>query len=116
MNCEPFFPMMIGRSVPNLEVIMPLTVVLAVGSDSSLPPGQGSGWQSSGYIVTFKSSIGNAAGRLRSGDSDRHLRGRSVPAHSEERLTSLIRSTGSRIPVVDVTDSSGDCTTWQKQP
>jgi hypothetical protein len=115
MNREPFFPMAIGRSMPNLEVIMPLTVVLAVGSDSSLPAGQGSVWQSSRYIVTFKGSAGKATGRLRSGDSDRILRGHSITASSGERLTSLIRSTGSRIPVVDVPDSSGDCTAWPKQ-
>jgi len=46
---------------------------------------------------------------FRDGDFDLILLGDSIPADSRERLTYLIRASGSRIPVVRLTDSSSDC-------
>ena len=87
---------------------MPLTVVLAVGLDSSLLTNQTSVWQSAGYVVTSAGSIKEAINHFRNGDFDLVLLGRLIPADSRERLTFLIRASGSRIPVICVADSSGD--------
>lgn len=88
---------------------MPLTVVLAVGLDSSLLAGQSSIWQSAGYVITSTGSIKEAINHFKYGDFDLVLLGHAIPADSRERLTFLIRSSGSRIPVVCVTDSSTHC-------
>jgi hypothetical protein len=88
--------------------LMSLTVVLAVGLDSSLLTNQSSVWKSAGYYVTFTGSIRDAIAHFRNGDFDLVLLGRSIPTDSRERLTFLIRASGSRIPVVCVTDSSSD--------
>ena len=91
---------------------MPLTVVLAVGLDSSLLERQSPAWQSPGYIVTFTNSIKEAISRLREGDFDLVLLGYSISAASRERLTFLILSTGSQIPIVEVPGFSADCDTY----
>ena len=95
-----------------LEVFMSLTVVLAVGLDSSLVTNQASVWQSPGYSVTFAGSIREAISLFRDGDFDMVLLGSSIPADSRERLAFLIRASGSRIPVVCVADPSGDADTF----
>jgi len=87
---------------------MPPTVVLAVGADSSLPASQRSVWQSAGYYITSAGSIREAIVQLRDGDFDLVLLDHSIPIESRERLTFLIRASGSRIPVVCVTDSPDD--------
>ncbi|MFZ1940719.1 MAG: hypothetical protein WBA18_21585 [Terracidiphilus sp.] len=91
---------------------MSLTVVLAVGLDSSLLANQSSVWQSSGYLVTSAWSIREAIAHFRDGDFDLVLLGRSIPADSRERLTFLIRASGSRIPVVCIADSSSGSDTF----
>lgn len=85
---------------------MPLTVVLAVGLDSSLLAGQSSLWQSAGYIVTSTDSIREAIVLIRDGDFDLVLLGHSIPADSRERFAFLVRAIGSRTPVVSITDSA----------
>jgi len=92
--------------MPILETFMPLTVVLAVGLDSSLLAGQSSVWQSAGYFVTSTWSIREAIGHIREGDFDLVLLGHTIPADNRERLTFLIRASGSRTPVVYITDSA----------
>lgn len=88
---------------------MSLTVVLAVGLDSSFLESQTSVWQSSEYVVTFAGSLEEAIGRFRDGDFDLVLLGHSIPADCREKLTLVIRATGSQIPVFEVVDSSGAC-------
>ena len=88
---------------------MPVTVVLAVGLDSSLLAGQSSVWRSAGFIVTSTGSISEAIGYIRNGDFDLVLLGHSIPTDSRERLTFLIRATGSRTPVISITDCSTGC-------
>jgi len=88
---------------------MPLTVVLAVGLDSSLLASQSPVWQSAGYFVTSAGSIRDAIVHFRHGDFDLVLLGDSIPAVSRERLTFLIRASGSRVLVVRITDSCSDC-------
>ena len=88
---------------------MPLTVVLAVGLDSSPLASQSPVWQSAGYLVTSAGSIRDAIVQFRRGDFDLVLLGDSIPVDSRERLTFLIRASGSRVPVVCITDSCSDC-------
>ena len=88
---------------------MPLKVVLGIGVDTSIQEIQSSAWKSSKYIVTFAWSIKDAITHFRYGDFDLVLLGHSLPAESRERLTFLIRASGSRVPVVFVTDSSNVC-------
>ena len=86
--------------MPNLEPFMSLKVVLAIGVNSSLLEIQSSDWKSSGYIVTFAWSIKDAIAHFTYGDFDLILLGRFLPAESREKLTFLIRASGSRIPVI----------------
>jgi DNA-binding NtrC family response regulator len=87
--------------------MMPTTVVLAVGLESSLLVGQSSVWQSAGYIVTFTGSIKEAIVHIRDGDFDLVLLGHSIPADSRERFVFLVKAIGPRTPVVSITDSAG---------
>jgi len=88
---------------------MPFTVVLAVGLDSSLVAGQRLAWQSSGQFVTSVKSIREAIVHLMEGDFDLVLLGHSISPDSRETFTSLIRESGSRTPVVSITDSPKGC-------
>jgi DNA-binding response OmpR family regulator len=87
---------------------MPLTVLLAVGLDSSLLATQKLAWRSAGYFVTSAASLREAILHVNEGDFDLVLLGHSLPAESRERLTYMIRASGSHIPVVCVTNSSSD--------
>ncbi len=87
---------------------MPLVVVLAVGVEPSVLASQGSVWQLAGYQITSVRSIRDAIVQLRDGDFDLILLDHSIPVESRERLTFLIRTSGSRTPVVCVTDSACD--------
>ena len=85
---------------------MPLKVLLAVGLDSSLLQSQRSVWQTAGYHVTSVDSIREGIAQFHEGDFDLVLLSHSIPAESRERLAYLIRASGSRIPVICVSDSS----------
>jgi len=100
------FPLPVGRVLPNMESPMSLKVVLAIGVDSSLLEIQGSAWKSSGYIITFAWSIKDAITHFRYGDFDLVLLGQSLSVENRERLTFLIRASGSRVPVVFIADPS----------
>lgn len=86
---------------------MPLTIILAVGVESSLLANQRPFWESAGCYVTPVVSIREAIVQFRDGDFDLILLGYSIPIESQERLTFLIRASGSRIPVVCISDSPG---------
>ena len=88
---------------------MPFTLVLAVGLDSSLEAGQRSAWQSAGYFVTPAKSIREAIIHLREGDFDLVLLGHSISPDSQERFKILIRASGSRTPVISISDSQTGC-------
>jgi CheY-like chemotaxis protein len=85
---------------------MPLMLVLAVGVESSLPASQRSAWQSAGCHVTCAGTIREAIAQIRDGDFDVILLDDSLPLESRERLTFLIRASGSQVPVGCITDSS----------
>ena len=87
---------------------MPITVVLAVGLDSSFLESQTSARRSAGFSITFAGSIREAIVHLKDGDFDLLLLGSSIPADSRERLTFLIRASGSRVPVICIANSTGD--------
>ena len=105
-----------GKAVSNLEPKMSLKVVLAIGVDSSLLEIQSSAWKCSGYIVTFAWSIKEAITHFRYGDFDLVLLGQSLPAESRERLTFLIRASGSQVPVIYVSDSPSDSDSFADAP
>jgi len=88
---------------------MPVTVVLAVGLDTTLLEEQISDWLSAGLFITSAGSIREAIVHFKNGDFDLVLLGCSIPSDSRERLTFLLRASGSRVPVVCVTDISSDC-------
>ena len=99
----------VSEVLPTLESNMSLKVVLAIGVDSSLLEIQSSAWKSSGYIVTFAWSIKDAITHFRYGDFDLVLLGHALSAESRERLTFLIRASGSQVPVAFIAGSSGAC-------
>ena len=85
---------------------MPLTNILAVGVDSSLLASQRPFWESAGYYVAFAESIREAIVQFRDSNFDVLLLGDSISIEDREQLTFLIRASGSRIPVVCMTESS----------
>ena len=87
---------------------MSLAVILAVGVDPWLPMTQSAVWKSAGYIVISVASIKQAIDHFKAGDFDLVLLGNSISLESKERLTFLIRTFGSNIPVVCIGNPSGD--------
>ena len=88
---------------------MPITVVLAVGLDLSPLTAQNPVWKSAGYVITPAASISEAIAHFRAGDFDLVLLGLSISIEHRERLTFLIRATGSETPVVCIAQAAGDC-------
>jgi DNA-binding response OmpR family regulator len=88
---------------------MMLGVVLAVGFDPSLMTARILVLQSAGYVVIKASSLKQAVDHFHAGDFDLVMLCHSVPATDRERLTSLIRASGSRIPIVSIAGSLGEC-------
>jgi CheY-like chemotaxis protein len=91
---------------------MSIAVVLAIGMDSWVLEAQRKAWRSAGYFVTSAGSIGEAIDDFQGGDFDLVLMSHSIPAQSRERLASLIRASGSRVPVVCVANSAGEGDTF----
>jgi CheY-like chemotaxis protein len=84
---------------------MSINVVLAIGFDPWLFEAQRTLWRSAGFFVTSARSIPEAIDHIKGGDFDLVLLGRSMPQENRVRLTTLIRGTGSRIPVLSIADS-----------
>ena len=98
----------IGRDRQSMQT----TLVLAVGMGSSQFESRNSALRAAKCFVTSVGSIQEAISRFHHGDFDLVLIGSSLPAESRERLTFLIRSLSSRIPIVYVADSPGDGETF----
>jgi len=81
---------------------MPLTLVLSVGLDSLILATRNVFLQSEGFIVMSVFSLKEAVDRFLTGDFDLILLDNSLPTKDRDRLTCLIRASGSRIPVVSV--------------
>ena len=86
---------------------METIVVLAVCLDPLLPGTQGAVWSSAGYVFLAANSVKEAINHFKEGDFDLVLLGPSSPVDARERLTFLIRATGSHVPVVCIADSPG---------
>src|ERR1022692_797192 len=87
---------------------MPVTVVLAVGLDSWLLATKTRVWRSAGYFVVSAESIGEAIDLFNDGDFDLVVLGHYISIENRERLTSLIRASGSQTPVAFMGNSSRD--------
>jgi CheY-like chemotaxis protein len=85
---------------------MPLTVVLAVGLDSWLLATHTRDWRSAGYFVVSADSIREAINLFNAGDFDLVVLDDSVSMENRQRLTSLIRASGSQTPVACIGNSS----------
>ena len=81
---------------------MALTLILSVGLDSDLLGSRNLVLQSAGYTVVSAHSVKEAVQRFQAGDFDLVLLCQSISMLEKERLTSWIRASGSRIPVVCV--------------
>jgi DNA-binding NtrC family response regulator len=86
---------------------MATTVVLAVCLDTLLPWTQDSALRSAGYFFVPANSIKEAINHFKAGDFDLVLLGNAISTETRERLTFLIRATGSNVPVACIAGSSG---------
>ena len=86
---------------------MPLTIVLAVGLDLSLLSTRSLVLESAGYMVVPTSSVKEAVDRFQASDFDLVVLCHSIPANDRERLTHLIRASGSLSPVVSIAKATG---------
>jgi hypothetical protein len=87
---------------------MPVTVVLAVGLDPWLLASQNRIWRSAGYFVVSADSIAEAIDLFNDGDFDLVVLGDCISVESREKLTSMIRASGSQTPVAFIGNSSHD--------
>jgi hypothetical protein len=87
---------------------MHMTLVLAVGLDPWLLVTHTRVWRSAGYFVVSADSIGEAIDLFNDGDFDLVVLGPSISIENRETLTSLIRASCSRTPVVLIGNSSRD--------
>jgi len=82
-----------------------LTVILAVGLDRSLLGARAQALKSVGYIVKSALSLKEVVDCFSAGDFDLVILCHSIPAKDRERLTCLLRASGSRIPIISVSGS-----------
>jgi hypothetical protein len=86
---------------------MPISVVLGVSLDAWLLATHEAVWRSAGFIVIPVGSIREAIDHFQAGDFDLVLLGDSISNDIKERMTFLIRASGSKTPVVSIADVSG---------
>lgn len=92
---------------------MPLTLVLTVGSDSSLLGSRSEVLKSAGYMVVSALSIREAVDRFQDGDFDLIILCHSIPTKDRERLIGLIRASGSLTPIICIAKTSGQPDVFQ---
>ena len=85
---------------------MPINIALAIGFDPWLFESQRTVWRSAGYFVTSTGSIKEAIGHFSNGDFDLVLLDHSISSAARDDLTSLLRRSGSLIPIYCSEDSS----------
>jgi CheY-like chemotaxis protein len=88
---------------------MPLTLVLSVGLDASLLKARNVVLHSAGYLVESASSLNEAAHRFLAGDFDLVILCHSVSTRERERMTCLIRASGSLTPIVSISGNLCQC-------
>jgi DNA-binding response OmpR family regulator len=87
---------------------MPIKVVLAVGLDSWKLTAQSFALRSAGLVFMSAMSIREAIEHFHAGDFDLVLLSDTISMEDKERLTFLIRASGSRTPVVCIAKSPSD--------
>ena len=95
---------------------MPLTVVLAVGLDSWLLAAHTRVWRSAGYIVVSAGSTREAIDHFNPADFDLVVLDHSISIEDKERLTSLIRASGSQTTVASIGKSSAGSVSFEDAP
>jgi len=83
---------------------MALTLVLSVGLDPEVLGIRNIVLQSAGYTALRATSLKAAVDCFQALDFDLILLCQSIPAQEKSRLTSWIRASGSRIPIVSVSE------------
>ncbi len=87
-----------------------MVLILAVGQDYVLLDTRSSVLRAAGYLVESAFTLPQAINGFEQGDYDMVLLCHSIPLQDRDRLTSAIRASGSRIPVVVVAPASQqDC-------
>jgi len=85
----------------------PMTLILAVGQDPTLLDSRNAILRAAGYTVAPSLSIQHAIDQFRAGDFDLVVLCHSMHPDDRQRLTSLIRASGSQTPVLSVVAISG---------
>ena len=93
----------VSSSVP--EVDMSSAMILSVGLNEAFLSSRASLLVSAGYIVVSALSVKEAIGLFQVGGFDLIVLCHSIPDKDRERLTCLIRASGSFIPVISVAES-----------
>jgi CheY-like chemotaxis protein len=93
----------VSSSVP--EVDMSSAMILSVGLNAAFLSSRASFLVSAGYLVISALSVKEAIRLFQVGGFDLIVLCHSIPHKDRERLTCLIRASGSFIPVVSVTES-----------
>jgi CheY-like chemotaxis protein len=81
------------------------TLILSVDLDPLLLYARESVLRSEGYITVSATSVKEAFQRFREGDFDLMILGNTLPAKDRERLTCLIRASGSRMPIASISST-----------
>lgn len=88
---------------------MELTVILNVGQDPMLLDTRSIILRSAGYTVESAWSVKQAVTQFLAGDFDGVILCHSIPVKDRDRLTCLIRASGSLTPVIAVSESPSQC-------
>jgi DNA-binding response OmpR family regulator len=84
---------------------VPQVLILSIGLDANVLATRALILRSAGYTVVSAMSLREAVSLLHGSDFDIIVLCHTLPAKDCERLISMVRSSGSRIPVVAVADS-----------
>src|SRR5579863_1889919 len=84
------------------------TLILSVDLDPMSLNTRETVLRSEGYIVVSAASIKGAFRQFHEGDFDLMILGETIPIKDRERLTCLIRTSGSRIPIASISSTPWD--------
>jgi two-component system response regulator MprA len=85
---------------------MPLTLILSIGQDAALLDTRNIVLRAAGHVVESSHSIRQAIQQFQGGDFDLVLLCHSIPKQDRDRLTCLIRASGSHTLVVSITGNA----------
>jgi CheY-like chemotaxis protein len=81
------------------------TLILSIDLDPGILFARETVLRSEGYIVVSAISVKEALRQFQDGDFDLMILGNTLPAKDRERLTCLIRASGSRIPIASISST-----------